>query len=270
MKKLILLFAILATGVASAQEITEEYIDGRLVKHQTIDNVSVATSLRAVSRNDGKYYMFDVSITNGTDGTMTVKTSDFRAFLNTKKGLQLTHVLTRKEYLKIKKRRENLRAGLMAFAGAMNAASAGYSESNTSYSGSSNTRISGTARTNSSATAYGSNGGYVSAYGNSTTRVNGNINTSYSGSARTTSYNGAAAYAARENEAAKLNAFLDASAEARADWNDAYIKNNTLSPLESMSGFVNVKFKRSNLCVIILIVDGREFKFNWNPADAEN
>lgn len=260
MRKLLLSLAMLA-GVAIQAQVSEEYIDGRLVKYQSIDGVSVSTSLRSVARNDGKYYMFDVSITNGSGQTVTVKTSDFRAALNTRKGLIAAQVLTRKEYLKIKKRRENLRLGLMAFAGAVNAANAGYSESTTSYSGSSNTNFSATGRTNSSATAYGSNGGYVNAYGNSTTRVNGNINTNYRGQSRTQSYNGAAAYAAQQNEAAKLQAFADASAQARSQWNDAYIKNNTLSHLESMSGFVNVKFKKSNLCRLVVIIQGTQFVF---------
>lgn len=262
MKKLILLFAILASGVAQAQ-INEEYIDGRLVKHQSINGVSVSTSLRSVARNDGKYYMFDISITNGSGQTLTVKPGDFRALINTRKGLEPARVLTRKEYLKIKKRRENLRVGLMAFAGAMNAASAGYSSSQTNYSGSAH----GTSRTNGSATVNGSYGQRLGSVDYSSTT---NSSAYYSGSSRTTSYNGGVAYAAQQNEARKLAAFQDASAEARRNWNDAYIKNNTLSHLESMSGFVNVKFKRSNLCRIAVIIQGEKFVFDWNPADAEN
>ena len=262
MKKLILLLAILVSGIAQAQ-VYEEYIDGRLVKSQVVDGVSVSTSLRKVARNDGKYYMFDISITNGTDLPFTVRVSEFRAALNTKKGLRPARVLTRKEYLKIKKRRENLRVGLMAFGGALSAASAGYSSSSTYSSGnayySSNT--SGNANVRGS---YGQRLGSVD-YSSNTSGY-----ASYSGSSHTQSYNGEAAYWASQNEAAKLQAFSDASAAARGKWNNAYLKNNTLSPLESMNGIINVKFKKSNLCIIAIYVNGNFIEFEWNPADAEN
>ena len=264
MKNTILtLVAILAISNVFAQNISQEYINGRLVKHQSINGVSVSTSLRSVARNDGKYYMFDLSVTNGSGRTITVLPSHFRALINTRKGLTPARVLTRKEYNKIKRRRENLRVGLMAFAGALNSASAGYSQSSTSYSGSAQ----GSSYTRGSADvsgSYGQNLGSVD-YSSRT-----NASASYSGQSNTTSYNGAAAYAARENEARKLAAFQDASAYARRQWNDAYFKNNTLSHLESMSGFINVKFKRSNLCRIAIIIEGEKFIFDWNPADAEN
>ena len=260
---ILLIFAIMIAGTCKAQEINEEYVDGRLVKYQTINGVSVATSLRSVSRNDGKYYMFDVSITNGSEKTITVKPGEFRALINTRKGLAHARVLTRKEYQKIKKNRESLRVGLLAFAGAVQAANAGHSTSQTRYSGSAN----GTSNTRGSANVNGSYGQRLGSVDyNSTT----NATVNYSGSSTTRSYNGAAAYNAAQNEAAKLARFQDASAKARSQWNEAYIKNNTLSPLESMSGFVNVKFKRSNLCRIAIIIQGERFIFDWNPYDAEN
>ena len=262
MRNLLLLLSIGMLYTAQAQ-VNEEYVDGRLVKSQFIDNIGVSTSLRSIARNDGKYYMFDVSITNGTDRTITVLPKNFKAGLNTRKGIVSVPVLTRKEYLKVKQRRENLRTGLMALAGGMAAASAGQSQSTTRSSGTVNYSSS----TNGSADVRGSSYQRLGSVDYSST-TNGSA--SYSGQSTTRSYNGAAAYNAAQNEAAKLARFQEASANARRQWNDAYIKNNTLSPYESMSGFVNVKYKKSNLCIIQIIVDGVTFEFEWDPSEAEN
>ena len=148
----------------SSEEFNEFFYQGRLIKEVRLNDITVSSSLRQVQRNDGKYYTFDVSVTNNTDRDVTLFTNKISAMIfapNGKKSIRVP-ALTRKEYLKIKKNRQNMRAGLMAFAGGMSAASAGQSSSTTTTNAYGS--YSGTANTNAS--AYGS-GGY--AYGNATT-----------------------------------------------------------------------------------------------------
>lgn len=240
----------------------EYFYQGRLIKEIEQNNIVVSSSLRQVQRNDGKYYTFDISVTNNTDRNVTLLTKTIEAEIfspNGKKSI-LVPALTRKEYLKIKERRKNFRTGMMALAGGMSAASAGYSSSTTTTNSYGN--YSGTANTN--ANAYG-NGGY--AYGNATTNYSGNI---YGSSTSTTnSFDGAASYAASQNEQAKMNAFLKASKEAQARWNDEYLKNHTMIPNEIISGLINIKFYKSKRVILKVAIEKLNFEFEWDPEDSE-
>ena len=109
-KTLILLLASLSLFNSYSQE-SEEYVDGRLIKTQSKKGFVVSTSLRAIQRNDGKYYTFDVSISNSSQNTLNVKINDFKAQVVSKKGKRWDlEVLSNKEYQKIKKRRASQKA----------------------------------------------------------------------------------------------------------------------------------------------------------------
>jgi hypothetical protein len=240
----------------------EFFYEGRLIKQLSKNNITVTSSLRQVQRNDGKYFTFDISVSNNTNSDITLLTNRIKAKIfsnNQRKSIEIP-ALTRKEYLKIKKRRQNMRTGLIAFAGGMSAASAGQKTSTTNTN--SYATYSGTANTNAS--AYGS-GGY--AYGNATTNYRGNA---YGSSTSTTNtYDGAAAYAASQNEAAKLNAFVAASEEAKKRWNEEYLKNHTLNPQETTSGLINVKYYKTNRIILGIIINNLIFSFDWDPNDSE-
>ena len=240
----------------------EFFYEGRLIKQLSKNNITVTSSLRQVQRNDGKYFTFDISVSNNTNSDITLLTNRIKAKIfsnNQRKSIEIP-ALTRKEYLKIKKRRQNMRTGLIAFAGGMSAASAGQKTSTTNTN--SYATYSGTANTNAS--AYGS-GGY--AYGNATTNYRGNA---YGSSTSTTNtYDGAAAYAASQNEAAKLNAFVAASEEAKKRWNEEYLKNHTLNPQETTSGLINVKYYKTNRIILVIIINNLIFSFDWDPNDSE-
>lgn len=246
------------------------YYEGRLIKEINKNNIIVTSSLRQIQRNDGKYYTFDVSVSNNTNNQVTLITKGINSEIFSKKGNKsiIVPALTRKEYLKIKKRRQNLRTGLMAFAGGMSAASAGYSSSTTTTNA--NASYSGTSNTNSTANAYAyGSGGYAygNASGNSTTNYSGNI---YGSSTSTTqSYDGAAAYAASQNEAAKMNAFIQASESAKKRWNNDYLKNHTLLPQETTSGLINIKYYKSPKIILRIPVNGEFYFFEWSPEESE-
>ena len=244
---------------------TNEFIyNGRMIKELGYGGILVSTSLREVRRNDGKYYIFDISISNNSKEILNFTTDNINAIIYAKNGKSINiKGLTRKEYMKIKKRRQNLREGLLAFSAGLNAASAGYSSSETntygsaSYSGSSN----------SNTNVYGSNYGYLGSF-DTNTRSSGTIYGS--SSSYTTSYDGAAAYAASQNEQAKLNAFIQASEENKRRWNEEYLRNHTLNPQETISGLLNVKYYKSNRVDLVITTNDYDYVFQWDPNDAEN
>jgi hypothetical protein len=261
MKKTLTFLLIMNAFLMYSQE-SEEYIDGRLIKTQAKEGILVSTSLRAIQRNDGKYYTFDVSVSNSSQKTKTVKVNDFKAqIVNHKEKKEDLNVLSNKEYQDIKQKRGSFRAGLTSLVGSFKAEKAGtsVSQTNTNVSGSSST--SGSARVNAS----NSNGAYAQANGNYSGRNNTNINAK----STTVSYNGAAAYEAQQNEERKLNEFMILQQEAKNRWNDMYIKSNTLSPLESMSGLLNVEYKKGELIELSINVEDINFLFKWLPEDSE-
>ena len=249
---------------------TMYYHEGRLIKEINKNNLTVTSSLRKIQRNDGKYYTFDVSVINNTNHQVTLITKGISLEIFSKKGNKsiIVPAVSRKDYLKIKKRRQNLRTGLMAFGAGMSAASAGYSSSTTTTNA--NAYYSGTSNTNSNANAYayGSGGyGYANATGTSTTNYSGNI---YGTATSTTqSYDGSAAYAASQNEAAKINAFLQSSEAAKKRWNNDYLKNHTLLPQETTSGLINIKYYKSPRMILTIPIDGKLYVFEWSPDESE-
>jgi len=261
-KTLILLVASLSLFNSYSQE-TEEYVDGRLIKTQNKEGVIVTTSLRTIQRNDGKYYTFDVSISNSSEITRNIKIKDFKAQIVSKKGKKKDiDVLTNKDYQKKKKRRGNFRAILGALSAGQNAANAGTSSSQTNTNVNANSYSSGSANVN----AYDSRGNSATAQGNYNSRTNTNVNAT----STTVSYDGAAAYNAQQNEERKLQEFMQQQQEAKRKWNDLYIKNNTLSPKESMSGLLNVEYKKGVLVELNIVTGGIQFVFKWDPEDSQN
>ncbi len=243
---------------------SNEFIyNGRMIKEVGFGGVLVSTSLREVRRSDGKYYIFDVSVSNDSDKTVNFTTNNIHAVVYRNGKASKIKALTRKQYMAIKKRRQNLREGLLAFSAGLNAASAGYSSSQTNSYGSAN--YSGSS--NSSTDVYGSSSGYLGSF-NTNTRSSGSVygqSSSY-----TTSYDGSAAYAASQNEQAKLNAFIQASNENKRRWNEEYLRNHTLYPKESISGLLNVKFYRTNRVDLVITTNNYDYVFEWDPNDAEN
>ena len=49
-----------------------------------------------------------------------------------------------------------------------------------------------------------------------------------------------------------------------------YIKNNTLSPKESMSGLLNVEYKKGVLVELTIVTGDIQFVFKWDPEDSQN
>ena len=246
-----------------------EYVDGRIVKTLEDSDMIVSTSLKEVSRNDGKYFTFNVILTNKTY-SKTILVENFKAYVVNKKKTKEVAVLTRKEYIKIKERRAALRAGLAAAAGSIAAEQAGTKTtySDTYSSGTVNTNISGNIDTNSNVyDSYGTYSGNIYSQSN----LNANVNSSYYGSSSTykTEVDGEAVQRAQQQSNEQVAQMAENAKQARQQWNDEYLKNNTLRKGQTMGGLVNVKYSKGNSMVIKIIVDNLEYSFEWNPKEAE-
>jgi hypothetical protein len=175
-------------------------------------------------------------------------------------------ILSNKEYQDKKRKRGNFRAILSAVGAGANAQDAGRKTSTTNTNVNSNTY--GTSNTTGDIQfkdKYGLSTG--SAGLNATTNSSSNTNTNVSST--TQAYDGAAAYAARQNEERKLKEMMEQQQKAKAKWNEMYLKSETLEPNESVTGLLNIKFKKGDLVDLFIYIGNIEFVFRWNPEDAE-
>ena len=132
---------------------------------------------------------------------------------------------------------------------------------------SSNSALKSSGSSNSNTRVYGSTSGYL---GNLNTRTNSSGRVYGSSTSYTTSYDGGAAYAASQNEQAKLNAFVAASEENKRRWNEEYLRNNTMTPKASVSGLLNIKYYKAVRIDLIVTTNGYDYVFEWDPNEAEN
>lgn len=249
---------------------SSEYINGRLMKTLEDNDHMVSTSLKSISREDGKYYIFDVYITNKSS-TKTVLIDKFKAFISKKKKVYEGEVLTRKEYIKIKEKKAAWRAALVSAAGSLAAEAAGTKTKveDTYSSGSVNTNFSGSSQSSSDVyDGYGSYSGSV----DTNTNFGGNATTNYYGNSTTYSEerDGAAVAAAQQQSARQVNEMMNNASEARKKWNENYLSNNTLRNGETMSGLLNVKYKKGDNIVLKIIINDFEYPFEWSPDESEN
>ena len=83
------------------------------------------------------------------------------------------------------------------------------------------------------------------------------------------SYDGATAYAARQNEERKLQQYFNQQEEAKQYWSNSYLKSETLEPLEVVSGLLNIKYIKGDLVTLVIKVGNLNFLFDWDPEESE-
>ena len=164
-----------------------------------------------------------------------------------------------------------MRAALVSAAGGLAAEAAGTkTKEESSYSsGSVNTNISG--NSNSQSDVYNSSGLYSGSV-DTNTSFNGNATSNYYSNSTTysTERDGAAVAAAQRQNQNDVNQMIMNANEARSKWNESYIANNTLKMGETMSGLLNVKYKKGDKIVLNIIVENLEYPFEWNPDESED
>jgi len=269
-KIVIIMLSISLSAQSDYKNPLEEYIEGRLVKTLKIDNIEVSTSLRSIQRSDGKYYTFDVSVINESSLTKLMKVNSFECYITQygkkKNKVNELEILSNKEYQDKKRKRGNFRNIMAAMGAGARAEDAGRKTSTT------NTNVNSSTYGSSNTTAdikvkdaYGLPTGSATVDAN--TNFNSNTNTNVS--SRTDSRDGAAVYAAQQNEERKLKEAMEKQAAAKSKWNEMYLKSETLDYGESVTGLLNVKYEKGDSIDFIVYVGGTKFIFIWDPDDAE-
>ena len=250
-----------------SQHIKTHYEDGRVIKEITISDITVITSLRGAKRAYGKYYQFDIAIKNNTSNRINFHPQKIIADAKTKRGKRKAlEVLTRKQYMKKIKNRQMWSSVLVGISSGIKGSNAGKSSSSTTSSTQASGNVNTSARANVSSTERG-----LLYNKTKDVDVNANINTSYSENSNTAtntqSYDGNSAYWAAENESKKMKKFEGKLKSIKNSLNNEYIKRHTLHPNKTLSGLLNVKYKKAKEVILTITVKGEKFVFPWNPND---
>lgn len=211
----------------------------------------------------GKYFNMNISVQNLSNksilfnpSNMSIKGYSYKKKKNdgVEQIIPLEEemdLLSYADYDKIVKNKQRWDNFWVALGEGIAAYNAGQSYSTTTYSGSAYTSGSAHAsgyygNTYSYASAYGSS--YTTAYGQSTTR----------------SYNGYAAYAAQQQANANYAAYTSNQRQIRQQIGDGYVKIHTIPSEAEFSGFFNIKFKKIDVAILEVVINGERYPFTFN------
>ena len=225
--------------------------NGQVITYIKYKGIIISTVAQAIKQY-GKYICINMNIKNLSGKSIlfnptTIQAKGYRRKTNEFFDMQ---VLSAREYDKTVARKQSWNNFWVALGQSMAASSAGYSSSNTTYSGASFT--SGSAH----ASGYvGNTYGYANAYGTAYT-------TTY-GRSHTTTYNGAAAYAAQQQAAANYSSYANGQYSIREQLNEGYVKMNTIRNEVEYCGYFNIKYKKLDNLVMTMFIDGEKFEFTY-------
>lgn len=201
----------------------------------------------------GKYYSIYMDLKNYSGKSVLFSLDNVKAcgyvVKETKKdGTKIEEIpldiLSAMDYDSKVKRRQAWNNFFVGLGQGLAAASAGYSSSTTTYSGSSNTKVRASVYS-----PYSSAHGYGSSY------------TTAHGVAHTTSYDGSAAYWASQQAAANTAAYASSQESIRESLNEGYVKTNTIKHLVEYSGFFNIAYKKVDRLKLVFKINGADYPF---------
>ncbi|MGD9931991.1 MAG: hypothetical protein AB7U05_18370 [Mangrovibacterium sp.] len=231
------------------KEIKSYFKDGKTFQYYVHNGISVTMHL-SIENSYGKYYIAYVALENLTGNSFNFNPNNITAIF-VKNGEESSgEVLSSNDYMTKINRRQAWNAALVAFGESSAANQAGYSSSST------------TSTTTGYANSYGSASGY---YGNTYGSVYGNSTTYGTATTRsnTQSYNGASAYAARQNAQNNISNFQNQQYQIRNVLNQGYLKLNTINNEERIVGQINIKYQNADKIKITIPVNGNDYEFWW-------
>jgi len=228
------------------------YKDGKTFQYYTNDGISVTMTLQT-EREYGTYYVASIMIENFTGSAFNFNPEDIKAIVTVNGMPYETKIYSNDEYIKKVRRKQGASAFFYAWGQNLAASGAGYSRSTTS------STTTGQYNTNFSAAGY---------YGNNYGYVIGSVNTTGASTTQSTtrSYDGAAAYAAQQNADNNVSELKNQQYQVRNQLDQGYLKLNTISNEERITGQVNIQYKRGDNLKIIVPVNGENYEFNWKAG----
>lgn len=257
---------------ATPSKICGQYASKGTIYSYYINNGIVLTAHFSSGKNYGKYYTVFLDIINNSDHSIAFNPANVSAEgITIKKDIEKTfdlQTLTADEYDKKVRSRQAWSSFFNAFGQSMAANNAGVTTVNTSTTtnsyGSSETFGTYSGGSVSVGAAVGTGGAAVgvgaSAYSGNSYSKTYTDNTTTTNST-TVINDGAIRYMAQQQAAQNIAAYDDALAANRASLWENYLKLNTIKTGERYGGFFNIKYKKADLLIIKIKIDGVDYYF---------
>lgn len=235
-RKRFLAIVVLISNVCMAQtfiakecdeNVNVEYIDGQQWAYKEIEDIVVGLSCKFVKDDYGKFYLIDMLVYNCGESPAFFDPNEVYANLINKRGDTLQlKVYTNETFRKKIKRQQNWSIFLNGISSGLNSGSAGHS---TSYSSS-----------------YSSNGDFYNTV--------------------THHYNSNAAFVARINAYNQMKTLEKTLDNERLEREIGYMKKNTIHQDKSVSGYMNIKYKKGKILTVNVSVRGKMYSFDWDVS----
>ena len=208
----------------------------------------------SINRDYGRYFTLRIVLTNNSVQPITFNPALITAYKKKKDKTESLNVLKSDEYIAKVSRRQNWNMFFNALSENMSANKAGYSTSSTQ----ANSNYSGTSVSSAAGAVVGTNGAAISgAVGVS--RYAGSSSTS----STTVAYNGAAAYQAELIASDRIADYNNQMLQERNIKNAGYLKTTTVNPGETISGYVNIQYKKGDKLSVNIPINSVIYPFVW-------
>jgi len=227
--------------------------DGTNWEYYSTNGLFIAISA-IFQRDYGKYLTLNIVVSNYSPDPIQINSESITAFKTYKGNRDRLTTLSNEDYMNKVNRSQQWSSFFNALGESMAASSAGYSSSTTSTS----TAYANSTYSTGIATVVGTAGAAVGAYGSNTINV-GAINSTTNSS----SYNGAAAYQANMIANQRIRDYNVALNQERQVKEEGYLKQNTINSGETISGYVNIKYEKSDKVEVYIDLNTIKYPFIW-------
>ena len=208
----------------------------------------------SINKDYGKYFTLQIVVTNNSVQPITFNPALITAYRKKKDKTESLNVLKSDEYIAKVSRRQNWNMFFNALNETMAANKAGYSASSTQ----TNSNYSGASVPGAAGAVVGTNGATVGgAVGVS--RYTGSSSTS----STTVTYNGAAAYQAELIASGRIADYNNQMLQERNIKDEGYLKTTTVNPGETISGYVNIQYKKGDELSVNIPINSVVYPFVW-------
>lgn len=229
----------------------KQYVHNNVWHYYIKNGISLMVN-GSIKRDYGKYFTIYVIITNNSATPIEFNPNVATAKRLRKGETSPLKVLTSDEYMSKVAYKQNWSMFFNALGEGLAAQNAGYSVSNTNINANSSTSYVG-------GSAYANSRGNVgvSTYG-------GNVKSNTNVTSTTVSYNGAAAYQAQLIASERCAEYNNAMYNERQIREEGYLKRTTINPGETVSGYLNIEYKKADEVSINLNIDTIIYPFIWS------
>jgi hypothetical protein len=224
--------------------------DGKAVQYFIHNGFVIAMHL-SIESSYGKYYTAYISIENYNDKRVDFYPENITSNSNKNDIEVQLEVLSYNQYMKKVNNVQAWNSFFVALGEVSAASKAGYSSSTTT----------------TNASGYSNSSGYTSGYfGNTYGSVSSNVRTYGNLTSNSTSYNydATANYYAQQNASRNIINYNSQQYSIKESIDQGYLKSNTIFSNQRINGYINIKFKKADIIIVTVPLNGENYSFVWN------